>query len=94
MDPEAVLLRTGRHGEAWELLFHRDRSFDKVRLDEPVDGTRVSLYKRLAPSAVGPFVQECRWTLGYWCEHSDTPVRFETLRPLSQAAAPELRKRR
>ncbi len=77
VDPEAVLLRTGRHGEAWELLFHRDRSFDKVRLEDPVDGTRVTLFKRMAPDAVEGFVRECRWTLTYWCEHSDTPVRFE-----------------
>src|SRR5688572_27715901 len=39
--PEAVLLRTGRQGEYWELLFHADRTFDKVRIDEPVSGTKV-----------------------------------------------------
>ncbi|MCK6504192.1 ATP-binding protein [Myxococcota bacterium] len=75
--PEAVLLRTGRHGESWELLFHPDRSFDKVRLHEPVAGTRITLFKRMADAEVDAFVRESRWVLRFWCEHSNTPVLFE-----------------
>lgn len=74
--PDAVLLRTGRHGEYWELLFHADRSFDKERIDEPVQGTRITLYKRMPSAQVEPFVQEIRFVLDYWCEHSDTPITF------------------
>lgn len=74
--PEAVILRTGRHGESWELVFHADRSFDKVRLDEPVAGTTVTLFKAMDPRAVPGFVQEARWVLQYWCEHSSVPVAF------------------
>ena len=32
-----MLLRTGRHGEFWELVFHKDRSYDKVRIDTPIE---------------------------------------------------------
>ncbi|MEQ1507803.1 MAG: hypothetical protein ABMB14_36580, partial [Myxococcota bacterium] len=74
--PEAVLLRTGRHGEYWELLFHPDRTFDKVRIDQPVNGTRITLFKRMPPGEVPRFVQEVRFVLGYWCEHSETPITF------------------
>ncbi|MEZ4237918.1 MAG: ATP-binding protein [Myxococcota bacterium] len=74
--PEAVLLRTGRHGEYWELLFHPDRTFDKVRITEPVKGTQISLFKRTKPGDVDRFVQELRFVLGYWCEHSETPITF------------------
>lgn len=74
--PEAVLLRTGRHGEYWELLFHRDRTFDKVRIEEPVHGTKVTLFKRMLPAEVPGFVREVRFVLGYWCEHSETPITF------------------
>ena len=77
IQPEAVLLRTGRHGEYWELVFHADRSFDKVRVEEPSQGTSVTLFKRLAPERLEAFVQEVRFVLGYWCEHSDTPLTFE-----------------
>jgi hypothetical protein len=75
--PEAVLLRTGRLGESWELLFHPDRSFDKVRLHEPVAGTRITLFKRMPGNEVDAFVRESRWVLRFWCEHSNTPVLFD-----------------
>jgi hypothetical protein len=74
--PEAVLLRTGRQGEYWELLFHRDRTFDKVRIEEPVHGTKTTLFKRMLPAEVDSFVREVRFVLGYWCEHSETPITF------------------
>jgi len=74
--PEAVLLQTGRHGENWELLFHPDRSFDKVRIQQPIDGTRITLFRRMDHREVEKFIRECRWILRYWCEHSDTPVTF------------------
>jgi len=74
--PDAVLLRTGRHDERWELLFHPDRSFDKIRIDEPVYGTQITLFKTMARHDVESFVARCRWTLGYWLEHSDIPVMF------------------
>ncbi len=75
--PDAVLLHTGRHGESWELLFHPDRSYEKVRLDTPVDGTKITLFKRMDPDDMPGFVREARWVLGYWCEHSTIPITFE-----------------
>ncbi len=75
--PEAVLVHTGRHGEAWELLFHADRSFDKTRLNHPVSGTSITVFERLPAEQVPAFIQQCRWVLRYWCRHSDTPITFE-----------------
>ncbi len=74
--PELVQLKTGRHGENWELLFQADRSFVKIPLDEPVDGTKITLFKRMEPHEVAPFVEEARFILSYWCEHSDVPITF------------------
>lgn len=74
--PEAVLLRTGRHGESWELCFHPDRCFDKVRLDAPVSGTHVTLFKRMPAAELPQFVRESRFILQFWCEHSNTPITF------------------
>lgn len=87
--PEAVLLRTGRHGEYWELLFHKDRSFDKVRIDEPVDGTKITLFKRMPPGEVERFIEEARFILDYWCEHSDTPIAFWDQTRQEPVAQPE-----
>jgi hypothetical protein len=72
--PEAVQVITGRHGEAWELWFHPDRSFDKARLDRPVHGTTVAVFKRLPSAAAARLVEDCRSTLAYWCEHAEIPV--------------------
>ncbi|NOY28153.1 MAG: hypothetical protein GXP62_19990 [Oligoflexia bacterium] len=74
--PDAVLLRTGRHGESWELLFHQDRSFDKVAVETPIAGTQITLFKRMPRSELAHFVRESRWILHFWCEHSDTPITF------------------
>lgn len=87
--PEAVLLRTGRHGESWELLFHPDRSFEKVRLDEPVAGTKITLFKRLPEAELPGFVAECEWVLRFWCEHSGPEILFQDLSaPAAEAEEP------
>lgn len=75
--PDAVLVHTGRHGEYWELLFHADRTFDKVRVEKPVTGTRITLFKKMPRDEVDRLVREVRYVLGYWCEHSHTPITFE-----------------
>lgn len=74
--PQAIRLRTGRHNEHWELVFHPDRSFDKFRIDAPVYGTKITLFKELEPREVDEFVRRCRWSLSYWLEHSDVPILF------------------
>lgn len=74
--PEAVLLETGKHGENWEVLFHRDRSFELRELDRPIDGTKITLFKRMDRVELDKFVEEARFILTYWCEHSNVPVSF------------------
>jgi len=74
--PDLVRVRTGRHGEAWELLFHTDRSYEKNRLDEAVHGTTVTVYKRMRKRDAAKFAVEARQTLLKWCEHATTPIFF------------------
>src|SRR5690242_4877581 len=45
-EPEAVLVHTGRGGESWELVFHADRSFEKVAVEQPIEGTTIVLFRR------------------------------------------------
>lgn len=88
--PDAVLVHTGRHGEYWELLFHADRTFEKVRVDKPVTGTKITLFKKMPRNELDRFVREARYVLGYWCEHSHTPITFsDRTRVTAQTAAPE-----
>ena len=60
-----------------ELVFHPDRSFDKLRLDEPVQGTRVVLYKRIDPLQLVRWTRNIRSSLQFWCEHCSIPVLFD-----------------
>lgn len=86
-DPRAVLLHTGRGGEAWEVMFHPDRSFTKTRLDTPAEGTQISLYLAGDRARYRELVQGSRATLRRWCLHSEAEITFEDR---SFGAGPEL----
>ncbi|HEY0136766.1 MAG TPA: ATP-binding protein, partial [Nannocystis sp.] len=76
-DPRAVLLHTGRGGEAWEVMFHPDRSFTKTRLETPVEGTQITLYIAGDRGRYRELVTGSRETLRRWCSHSDVDITFE-----------------
>ncbi len=77
LGPKAVLIHTGRGGEYWEILFHEDRSFNKSRVDAPVEGTQITLFIEGDRSRYRELVVESRRTLRHWCGHSDVEIRFE-----------------
>jgi len=76
MEPDLVRLLTGRHGEAWELIFHPDRTFEKRAHAEAVQGTTITLYKRMPAAQRDATVREVERVLRYWCEHSRVPITF------------------
>lgn len=75
--PKAVLLHTGRGGEAWEVCFDADRSFIKTRIDGPVEGTQITLYLPGDRARYRQIVADSRTTLRRWCAHADVDVTFE-----------------
>jgi len=81
--PRAVVVDTGRAGQAWRVLFHPDRTFDRIVLDEPIDGTRVRVYVDMPRSALSKFSRDCRDTLVFWCRHCEVEVCFDGV-PLNQ----------
>jgi hypothetical protein len=86
LEPRAVLVHTGRGGEYWEVLFDRDRSFTTRRLDVPVEGTQVTLFKEGDAHAYRELVEGVRQTLVRWCAHAETEVTFEDRSPPGGAA--------
>ncbi|MFV8751243.1 ATP-binding protein [Nannocystaceae bacterium ST9] len=76
-EPEAVLVHTGRGGEAWELLFHADRTFEKVAVDEPLEGTTISLFRRGRPSEREGIAEAVRDSLWRWCRFVPLEIAFE-----------------
>jgi molecular chaperone HtpG len=76
IDPDVVCVDTGRTGEWWRVVFRRDRTFERIRLHEPVEGTTVRLYKRAGAAEVEEARARARETLGYWCKHARVEVRL------------------
>lgn len=69
LDPEAVVVDTGRQGENWRVLFKKDRSYELLRLPYGVEGTTVSLYLQKQRFKIPDLRQKIRDTLSFWCRH-------------------------
>jgi hypothetical protein len=82
LEPEAILVQTGRGGEYWEVLFHEDRSFTKTQLDVPVEGTQITIFLSGDIHRYGQLVEGIQKTLRHWCNHSETDVYFEDRTPV------------
>jgi hypothetical protein len=78
-EPEAVLVHTGRGGESWELVFHGDRSFEKVAIEDPVEGTTIVLFRRGHPSEREAIADAIRDSLWRWCRFCPIELSFEDL---------------
>ncbi len=76
-EPEAVLVHTGRGGESWELLFHADRTFEKVAVEEPLEGTMISLFRRGRASERQGIAEAVRDSLWRWCRFVPLEIGFE-----------------
>ncbi|GMU54621.1 MAG: hypothetical protein AMXMBFR33_37670 [Candidatus Xenobia bacterium] len=80
LNPEVVTVDTGRDGEYWRVVFQGGTNFECLKLDHPVEGTRVRLYKRLQADEFDHFLTKSRDTISFWCRFSDTEVLFNGLK--------------
>jgi hypothetical protein len=78
-EPEAVLVHTGRAGESWELVFHGDRSFEKVAIEDPIEGTTISLFRRGRAGEREAIADAIRDSLWRWCRFCPLELSFEDL---------------
>lgn len=72
--PDAVTVDTGKDGEAWRVLFKADRTHQLIRLDEPVDGTRITVHKHAGAEEYETFAQKSAEAVKKWCRHSEVDV--------------------
>ena len=84
--PDAVTVDTGKDGEFWRVLFKADRTHELIRLDAPVDGTRITLHKAMGPLAYDEFAQKSEAAVRKWCRHSEVDVALSVGK--SDGAAP------
>lgn len=74
--PQAVVVDTGRHGEAWRVIFQASGDFERHRLDEAFEGTLVRVLKPMDARAYATFVRQSQETIEYWCRHCPADVVF------------------
>lgn len=77
--PDAVVLQTGREGEAWELIFDGTAIFEQRRIDSPLEGTSVLLLKRGSRAELSEVVDEVTRALRMWCRYCPIEIIFEDL---------------
>lgn len=77
LQPDAVCVDTGRYGESWRLVFQPDRTFTRIRLSEPVDGTTVRLFKTMQRGQFETLARRVRRTLVRDCPHVEVALRYQ-----------------
>jgi hypothetical protein len=58
------------------VLFDARRRFKLLRLEQPVDGTKIQILKAMTRAEHEDFAARARETLRYWCKHTRGEVRF------------------
>jgi hypothetical protein len=74
--PQAVVVDTGRGGESWRVLFKPTGEFERLRLDDVVEGTTVRVYVSMGHDKYDDFVARSYDTVRYWCRHAAADVFF------------------
>lgn len=77
IQPDAVILDTARGGEAWRVIFHPDRTYDLIRLDNPVEGTQIKVIKTATADEYEDFRHRAVEVIQRWCKHVQVPIYFE-----------------
>ncbi len=75
--PDVVCVDTARDGEAWRVLFDAARTFKLLRLDEPLEGTRIRVYKTMSEAEASGLGERVRKTVEYWCKHAQCDIRVD-----------------
>lgn len=77
LKPKAVFVDTGKDGEYWRIYFKEDRTFDRLVLPRPVEGTQIKWIKELTPKENEDYRAESWRTLKLWCKHAEAEVYID-----------------
>ena len=75
--PDLVVLETGQSGESWRIIFHTDRSYEKLRLPGPVEGTEIALYKTMTEAEFDDIRRRAADTVRYWCKYAEAEISVD-----------------
>jgi molecular chaperone HtpG len=59
------------------VLFKADRSFERIVLEQPVEGTTIRIFKRGDEADAELARRRARATLEYWCKHARVEIRLD-----------------
>ncbi len=74
LNPEAVIVDTGRDGQYWRIFFKKDRTFDRIVLDNPVEGTHIQIIKEATKEEFDYGKKRSLDTIVYWCKHTESEI--------------------
>jgi molecular chaperone HtpG len=83
IEPDAVVLDTARGGECWRVLFRADRTFERIALRTPVDGTKIRILKRANRSTYEELRRRVPEVLARYCRYAQVEIRFDG-RPVNE----------
>ncbi len=74
IEPDLVVVETGRGGEYWRILFDADRSYELYALDMPREGTTITILKSMPADRFPDFAERSRAVAQSWCHHASVPI--------------------
>lgn len=74
LEPNAVIVDTGKDGEYWRLIFKEDRKFDRIILPTPVEGTQIQIVKVTTEAEFERAKKRSFDTIRYWCKHVEAEI--------------------
>ena len=77
LEPNAVIVDTGKDGEYWRLIFREDRKFDRIILPSPVEGTQIQIVKVSNEADFEKAKKRSVDTITYWCKHVESEITVE-----------------
>lgn len=77
LDPNAVIVDTGRDGEYWRLIFKENRKFDRILLNHPVEGTQIQIVKETTEPEFEKMKRKSSETIRFWCKHVLSEIRVD-----------------
>ncbi|MCB9761152.1 MAG: ATP-binding protein [Alphaproteobacteria bacterium] len=74
MQPREVTVDTGRDMIWHRVVFHQDRSYTLSRMEDPFEGTTVTLHIPMKVAAVAKTCQKVRASAERWCRYAEAEI--------------------
>lgn len=77
LEPQEVVVETGRDGQGWRVVFDHKRDYRLFALDHPVEGTTVRLVLKLRGKQARALAEELDEALHHWCRFARAEIWSE-----------------